>query len=163
MGNGNSCNLNLIKYDIYISFSEENENITLFENNLKLLKFNILNSSLLINNIKLPTDVLEQHVKSIINNNELQHIFICVSKNIYKSFSQIIETNEFIINELVDKDKIIYLILDEEFTPLNSYIEYLIGNKKWYPFYNKSTVEESYNKILIDLRNAILKNNLEII
>jgi hypothetical protein len=158
---GNS--FNLIKYDIYISFSEENENITLFENNLKSLNLNTLNSSLLINNIKLPNDILQQHIKSTINNNELQQIFICVSKNIYKSFSQIIETNEFIINELVDTNNIIYLMVDEEFTPLNSNVECLIGNNKWYPFYNKSTVEDSYNKILVDLKCAILKNNLEII
>jgi hypothetical protein len=146
---GNSCNL--IKYDIYISYPEENENIILFENNLKLLNLSILNSSQLINNITLKNDVLQKYIKTIIDNNDIQYIFICISKNICKTVSQIIETNEFITNELLDKNKIIYLMLDEDFTPLNSYITHSIKDNKWYPFYNKYYVEDSYNKILKDL------------
>lgn len=155
MGNSYS----LINYDIYISYPEENENITIFENNLKSLNLSILNSSLLINNINLQKDVLQKYIKSIINNNELQYIFVCVSKNICKTVSQIIETNEFSTNDLVDDNKIIYLILDEDFTPLNSYLKYSVRNNKWYPFYDKSTIEDSYNKILKDLTYLVLKKN----
>jgi hypothetical protein len=159
MGNSYS----LIKYDIYISYPEEDKNITIFENNLKSLNLNVLNSSLLINNINLQKELLQKYIKSIINNNELQYIFVCVSKNIFNTFSQIIETNEFITNELIDNNKIIYLILDEDFTPLNSYIKHSIRNNKWYPFYNKTTIEDSYNKILEDLIYVLLKNNKQII
>lgn len=155
---GNSCNF--IKYNIYISFPEENENITLFENNLKSFNLNILNSSLLINNINLQKDLLKEYIKTTINNNELQYIFVCVSKNFYKTFSQTIEMNEFITNDLVDKNKIIYLILEEDFTPLNSYLKHTIGTNKWYPFYSKSTSEASYSQILKkNLHTCHLKNN----
>ena len=146
---GNSCSL--IKYDIYISYPKENENINLFENNLKSFNLTTLNSSLLINNISLPNHILENFIKNIINNNEIQYIFVFVSKKIHSTFSQILEMNEFIINDLVDKNKIIYLMLEEDFTPLNSYLTNSISINKWYPFYNKFTIEDSYNKIVKNL------------
>jgi len=136
----------IIKIDIYISFCEKTENIVEYENKLKTYHNYILDSSLLINEIKEKFDStkLDNIINYIIS--QTKFVIICVTKDIYKSFNQSLEMNSLISNNY-NINKIIYLMFDIDFTPDNSYIKHVV-NKNWFPYYDEITREDSFSKIL---------------
>lgn len=136
----------IIKLDIYISYYETMKCIEDLENNLMKLNYHIMNSSLLLNAIKESNaEILEKYINNIIQ--ETKFVIICVNKNILKSYSQVIETNALISNNFHD-NKIIYLMLESDYTLDNSDIKYSSKHNNWYPFYDDNSRKETYNKLL---------------
>lgn len=148
---GSSCGI--IKLDIYLSYCESVKCIEDLENNLVMLNYNVMNSSVLLNKVKeQPVETLQNYINSIIK--ETKIVIICATKNIYKSYNQSIELNSLVGNNF-DHNKIIYLILESDFTPDNSYIKHLVKDN-WYPFYDDNTRNKTYEKLLNILSINIL-------
>jgi hypothetical protein len=138
----------MLNIDIYISYPEKTKYIDCFENNLKSLNYNIINSSLLKNSIKeIPILEAEKYIKIIIE--KTCFLIIGISSQSIKSYSQSIELNELIENNSFDKQKIIYLLLEHDYLPNNNKsLENFLKNKRWFPFYNEETYSNSIDKLL---------------
>ena len=143
---GASCSI--LNIDIYISYPEKTEYIDFLENNLKSLSYNVINSSLLQNSLnENSSSEISKYIKTIIN--KTNFIIICLSKNTIKSYPQSIELNELVENISLDKNKIIYLMIDDNYKQNNyKYIDNFIQNKTWFPFYDKETYSNSIDSIL---------------
>ena len=140
MGSANS----MVCIDVYISYPDKTKYIELLENNLKSLNYYVINSSIVKNSInEIPSS---QEISKNINLllEKTNFIIICLSNDSFKSYSQSFELNEIIENVNFDKNKIIYLILDENNENLENYIK----NKRWYPFYDEESYKNSIDKIL---------------
>ena len=143
----------IIKLDIYLSYCESTKCIEDLENNLVMLKYNLMNSSVLLKAVKEQSGkILENYINSVIK--ETKIVIICVTKNIYKSYNQSIELNSLVSNNF-DHNQIIYLIMESQFTPDNSYIKHVVKDN-WYPFYDDNTRIKTYEKLLNILSVNIL-------
>jgi hypothetical protein len=139
----------IVNFDIYISYPEKNEYIDFLENQLKSLNYNVINSSLLKNSIneEITSSEIRKYMETIIE--KTRFVIICLSKNSVKSYSQSFELNELIENTSLDKNKIIYLMIDDTYKLNNyNYIENYIKNKRWFAFYDEETSNNSIDKIL---------------
>lgn len=150
----------IIKLDIYISFPNENCYVDKFKDNMKILNYSILDSSMIINSMKdLPITEISKYMVDIIN--KTKYIFICISPETIRSINQTIEMNE--LNEILnsnstfDNKKITYLIIDENYTPVtNKELKCIIQQNKWLPLYDEETFFETNNKL-----TTLLLNNIE--
>lgn len=134
----------MLALDIYISFRQSNEYIEELELLFKQDNKRILNSSILLNTAKeIPSKILTQYIDNLIEHTK--YVIICVTKEMYNSYYQTLEINTLLSNEF-KKDNIIYLMLEADFTPENSFIKHVI-KENWYPFYDKETRYNSYQKI----------------
>jgi hypothetical protein len=139
----------IVNFDIYISYPEKNEYVDFMENQLKSLNYNVINSSLLKNSIneEITSSEIRKYMETIIE--KTRFVIICLSKNSVKSYSQSFELNELIENTSLDKNKIIYLMIDDTYKLNNyNYIENYIKNKRWFAFYDEETSNNSIDKIL---------------
>ena len=138
----------ILNIDIYISYPEKNKYIDFLENQLNTLNYNIVNSSLLKSSInEIASNEVSKYIKTIME--KTTFVIICLSKNTVKSYSQSFELNELIENLSFDKDKIIYLLMDSDYIPINNKsLEIYLKNKKWFPFYDEETCSNYIDNIL---------------
>jgi len=135
----------IINNDIYISYEKSNQNIEIFKNNLQCLNYSILDSSLLLNRDN-TISIQELKYQMMILLEKTQFIFICINQNFFSSYTQNLEYNE--IKNFQNKHKIIYLIIDNCFTPNNNNIvKMFIGSEKWYPLYDDESIKSSTDSI----------------
>lgn len=150
----------ILTLDVYISFPEENCYIDLLKDNMKILNYYIMDSSMIIHNMKdLPVTEISKHIVNIIN--KTKYIFICISPETIRSITQTIEMNE--LNEIMNSDstfdnkKVIYLMTDGNYTPItNKELKCIIQQHVWFPIYDDETLFQTNNKI-----TTILLNNIE--
>jgi hypothetical protein len=139
----------IVNFDIYISYPEKNEYVDFLENQLKSLNYNVINSSLLKNSIneEINSSEIRKCMKTVFE--KIRFVIICLSKNSVKSYTQSFELNEFVENTSFDINKIIYLMIDDNYKVNNyKYFENYIQNKRWFPFYDEETSSNSIDKIL---------------
>jgi hypothetical protein len=142
MGAGSS-----IKY-VYISYPEMDANIEGLKNKLLQLNYNVMDSSL--TNEHIQSSSIEKVVKDIPNLlNIIPLVFVCVSKKTISSITQTIE-----MNNIATGTNIIYLMLDENYTPLtNRELTTIVRTHMWLSYYNEDTIFDSNNKIITLLMN----------
>ena len=149
----------IINLDLYFSFPEENYYVDKLKYNMKILNYTIMDSSMIISSMKdLSVTEISKHMGNIIN--KTKYIFICISPETIRSITQTIEMNE--LNENMnsiskfDNKKIIYLIIDDNYTPkTNKELKCILQEHKWFPLYNEETFFETSNKITTFLLNNI--------
>ena len=146
--------------DVYISFPEENCYVDLLKDNMKILNYSIMDSSMIIHSMKEDLSVTEisKHMGNIIN--KTKYIFICISPETIRSITQTIEMNELNekmnSNSTFDNKKIIYLMIDYNYTPLtNKELKCILQENKWFPLYDEETFFETSNKLTTFLLNNI--------
>ena len=138
--------LNNYSLDIYLSFSEENEIISDLKTKLINLNYNICDSYLIKKSLEtMNTLELSNHMNTLIENTKC--IIVCLSLNSVKSYTQCIEMNKLLDNSSKFNNKVIYLIID------NNYPSSLINiiqnnNNTYFPYYNVETFDDSFNKII---------------
>jgi len=150
----------ILTLDVYISFPEENCYVEQLKDNMKILNYSMMDSYMIINRMKdLPVTEISKYIVNIIN--KTKYIFICISPETIRSISQTIEMNE--LNEIINSDstfdnkKIIYLMTDENYTPItNKELRCIIQQNSWFPLYDEETFFETNNKI-----TTLLLNNIE--
>jgi len=150
----------ILTLDIYISFPEQNCYVDQLKDNMKILSYSIMDTSIIIHSMKnLPVTEISKQIVNIIN--KTKYIFICISPETIRSITQTIEMNE--LNEIINSDstfdnkKIIYLMTDENYTPItNKELRCIIQKNVWFPLYDEETFFETNNKII-----TLLLNNIE--
>ena len=152
MGASSSINKD-IKCDIYISYVNETPNLNNLIYSLKLLDYQIIDSSIIKNSLlEIPNIQLSHYVEKILENSK--YIFICLSSKSFQSYSQTIETNE-LTTKLIISSKIIYLFTEAHFTlDTNPELKGIIKQNKWFPLYDEITTSQTCGKILTILINS---------
>jgi hypothetical protein len=154
MGATSSINMD-IKYDIYVSYVEETPYIDTVINNLRLLDYKIIDSSVIKNSLfKLHNTEISNYLKKLLENSI--YIFICLSSKSFQSYSQTMEINELITNTNIrNSSKIIYLFTDENFTlDTNPELKEITKQNKWFLLYDDETTSQTCGEILTILMNC---------
>ena len=155
MGNTAAFGSNLdINFDIYMSYNEENEYCNELKTKLNVLDFKIIDSSFLINTINesrlREKEAIYKNLDQLVN--KMKYIFICLTPTTAYSITQNIEYEKLVLNNA--KINIIYLMMDENYTPESSpEPKSIIKNNKWYPLYDLDTLEQTYNNLITLLLN----------
>jgi hypothetical protein len=146
--------VNIDVYSIYISFPKENCYIENIKNNFKTLNYSILDTSMVVTSLKdLPLTDISKYIEKIIE--KTKYIFICISPDTIRSVTQTIEMNE-LNNLFLDNKQIIYLMTDDNYTPLtNTELKSIIKENKWFPLYNDETFFHTNNELMTLLFNSI--------
>ena len=141
MGASSSLYESFIKYDIYFSYAEEKELLSTLMEKIKNLDYNILNSSLIKDNLQTyPIAQISSFVQQFFA--KTNYIFICISSKSISSICQSIEINE-IFKQPSNSCKIIYIMTESNFTPsTNTELYSIIKKNIWLPLYD----EESFNQ-----------------
>jgi len=150
----------ILTLDVYISFPQQNYYVDQLKRNLKILNYSIMDSSIIIHSMK-DSSITEisKYIVSIIN--KTKYIFICISPETIRSIIQTIEMNELnetmILNSNFDSKKIIYLMTNENYTPVtNRELKSIIQQNIWFPLYDEETFFQTNNKL-----TTLLLNNIE--
>jgi len=153
MGASSSINDSLL-LDVYVSYNEQNYYVDTLIQNIVLLNYKIMNSSIITSSMKdLPISEITKYVEIIMV--KTKYIFICISPQTIRSITQTIEMNEMNINDL--NSKLIYLMVDSNYTPdTNKEINSIIKKNKWFALYDDETLFQTNNKII-----TLLLNNIE--
>ena len=136
---------------IYISYDTKdklNLYIEILRDELRVRKYNVVYSELTNNSLTniSYTEILK-NMQIIMQNTN--HFIVCISKKTIHSYQQAIEID----TALNSYKEILYLMLDEFYTPLNnSCVKGIVGYNKWLPFYK--------NKDVFDVINYIVELNL---
>ena len=152
MGSASSINVvttNSSITNIYISYDYTEKNnlyIRVLRNNLKKMNFNVICSEITSESLShLSSKEISKNIEGIMN--RTSYFILCVSRETIRSFHQAIEID----NALNTNKQILYLMIDELYTPLNNYcVKGIVNNNKWMPFYRDEDVLDSLN-YLIDL------------
>ena len=81
---------------------------------------------------------ITENIKNIMS--RTVYFILCISKETLRSFHQAIE----IENAFNGNKKMLYLLIDEMYTPLNTQcVKWIVSNNKWMPFYSKETVSDT--------------------
>lgn len=141
MGASNSF---MKKLDIYLSFPEENEFVIGLKRKLLDLNYSICDTSIVKKSLEtLTTAEISKHMETLIENTRF--IIICVSLKSLTSFTQSIEMNNLLDNSFDDNNKVIYLIMDENYpcVLINKHME----KNDCFLYYDQETISESFEKI----------------
>jgi len=134
-----------LKFDIYLSFPEENEFVIGLKRKLLDLNYNICDTSIMKKSLEtLSTPEISEHMESLIENTRF--IIVCVSLKSLTSFTQSIETNKLLDNSFNNNDKVIYLIMDENYPSvlLNKHME----KNDCFLYYDQETISECFEKMM---------------
>jgi hypothetical protein len=78
-----------------------------------------------------------------------KYIFVCISTKTTRSVTQIIEMNEIIDKFPIVEKKIIYLMIDQNYTPdTNKELKSITKKNDWYSLYDDNSLFETTNKLL---------------
>jgi hypothetical protein len=147
---GAAISVSVITNNIYLSYDYRQKNsvyIRALQNELKRMDSNIIYSDIAIeSSAHLSSSDISFNMSNIMETTS--YFIFCVSKDTIRSFYQAIE-----IDSALNANKhILYLMLDEKYTPLNnSCVKGIVGQKKWLPLYNDDTLIDVLN-LLLELR-----------
>jgi hypothetical protein len=150
MGASSSFPINA-NVDIYFSYPEKNEYIERLMESLNQYYYTILESSLIIQHKnEISMNEISKYMESFIENSKF--IFICISQSSIRSTTQTIEMNEIIDKYPKIQDKLVYLMMEPEYTPItNKELKCIVKKNLWYPLYDNDTLFDTTNKILTTL------------
>jgi hypothetical protein len=146
MGASSSFSINT-KIDIYLSYPEKNVFIERMIGILQKENVSIIESSLVIKNkSEFSNNEISNYMEMFID--KTKYIFVCISKKTTRSVTQIIEMNEIIDKFPIVEKKLIYLMMDLDYTPeTNKELKSITKKNDWYPLYDNSLFETT-NKLL---------------
>jgi hypothetical protein len=152
MGASSSMN---ITTDIYISYAENNKYIQTIEHNLRNLNYEVIDSSIIMKSfVELSNMDISNYVETIVQ--KTKYIFVCISPKTIKSITQILELNEIINKKPELEKKLIYFIMDIDYTPnTNPELISIIQKNKWFPLYDENTVFDATSKVLTLMMNDL--------
>ena len=140
---------NILSQNIYISYIENDKNAELLYKELIDLGYNTVKCDIKNNKDEfLDVEIFSETITKIISKSLC--IIVCLREESLRTFIQIIE-----INHILDSSKnIIYIMTDENYTPLNKKnINGIIKDKLWLPAYDNNTINNTLDKI-----NSLLKS-----
>jgi len=118
MGASSSFPINA-NVDIYLSYPEKNEYIERILESVNQYNYNILESSLIIQHKdEISMNEIFKYTETFIENSK--YIFVCISQNSIRSTTQTIEMNEIIDKYPKIQDKLVYLMMEPEYTPITN-------------------------------------------
>jgi len=134
MGASSSFSINT-EFDIYLSYPEKNIYIESMIKTLQKKKLSFMDSSLVIQNKhEISNAEISKYMEMFIE--KTKYIFVCISKKTTRSVTQIIEMNEIIDKFPIIENKIIYFMMDADYTPeTNIELKSITKKNKWYPLY----------------------------
>lgn len=139
--------------DIYLSYPVKTEYMERMIETLENMKFKVLDSSLMI---KSRTDFSISEISKYMGEliEKTKFVFICISKETIKSITQIIEMNEIMDKYPTIQNKIVYFMMDSDYTPItNVELKSIVKKNVWYPIYDEDSLFYTTNKILTLLMN----------
>ena len=115
---------------------------------LQNMNFKVMDSSLMIQSRKdFSTSEISKYMEEFIE--KTKYIFICISKETIKSVTQIMEMNEIMDKFPTVQNKIIYFMMDPEYTPItNVELKSIVKQNVWYPIYDEDSLFYTTNKLL---------------
>lgn len=142
--------------DIYLSYPEKTEFIERMMDTLQNMNFTVIDSSLMIQSKKdLSPSEISKHMEIFIE--KTKYIFVCISTKTIKSMTQIMEMNEIMDKYPTLQTKIVYFMMDQDYTPItNIELKSIVKNNVWYPIYDEDSLFYTTNKLL-----TLLMNNVE--
>jgi hypothetical protein len=134
--------------DIYISYPNKTEYMERMMDTLQKMDFVIMDSSLMIQSRKdYSISEISKYMEIFIE--KTKFIFICFSKETIKSVTQIMEMNEIIDKYPRFQTKIIYFMMDSDYTPItNAELKSIVTKHVWYPIYDENSLFDTTNKLL---------------
>jgi hypothetical protein len=140
--------LTTAELDIYISYPNKTEYMERMMDILQKMNFVIMDSSLMIQSRKdYSIGEISKYMEIFIE--KTKFIFICFSKETIKSVTQIMEMNEIIDKYPRFQTKIIYFMMDSDYTPItNAELKSIVTKHVWYPIYDENSLFDTTNKIL---------------
>jgi len=147
MGSSSSL-LTTVELDVYISYANKTEYIERTIETLQNMNFKIMNSSVMIQSRKdLSISEISNYMEIFIE--KTKYIFVCISKDTIRSISQIMELNEIMNKFPTIQNKIIYFMMDSDYTPITNFeLNGVIKQNVWYPMYDEDTLLCTTNTIL---------------
>lgn len=131
---------------IYIPTIISNNYVDDFLDNLLKSNVNIINSKLGLHTFT--ADEINNYLEFILTKSKL--IILLVSPQLMELYTKSFEINSIDSHSI--NNNIIYLMIDENFTPENStFVNRYVGNNKWYPLYSQENVE----KLLTDVNSML--------
>jgi hypothetical protein len=148
MGSASSININ--SSFIYISYDYRVKNNLYLKDlidKLIKMKINIIYSEVTSETLShLSSHEISENIKNIMTHTS--YFILCVSKETIHSFHQAIEFD----NALNANKKILYLMINECYTPLNNQcVKGIVSKNKWLPFYSVQHVLDTLEH-LVDLQ-----------
>jgi hypothetical protein len=145
-----------VEVDVYISYPEKTEYIERMTDTLQNMNFSIIESSVMIQSRKdLSPSEISKYLEVFIE--KTKFIFVCVSTKTIKTVTQIMEMNEIMDKYPTLENKIIYFMMDPDYTPItNKELKSIVKKNLWYPIYDDDSLFYTTNKLL-----TLLINNAE--
>jgi len=147
---GASSSINSQTNCVYISYDYINKNnlyVRVLRDELRKMNINVIYSEITSDSLShLSSREISENIRNIMNSTS--YFILCVSKETLRSFHQAIEID----NALNANKNILYLMIDEAYTPLNNQcVKGIVNKNKWMPFYSDENVLDSLN-YLLDLK-----------
>jgi aryl-alcohol dehydrogenase-like predicted oxidoreductase len=142
-----------IDLDIYLSYPNKTEHVEKMMETLQNMDFKVIESSVMIQSRnEFSIAEISKHMETLIE--KTKYIFICISKETIKSVTQIMEMNEIMDKYSYLQNKIIYIMMDQDYTPItNIELKSIVNNHVWYPIYDEDSLFYTTNKLLTLLMN----------
>ena len=139
---GASSSVNIQSSVIYISYDYREKNnlyVKVLQDKLRKMKINIIYSEITADSLShLSSSEISENIKNIMTNTS--YFILCVSKETIRSFHQAIEID----NAFNTNKEILYLMIDEFYTPLNNQcVKSIVSTNKWMPFYSDENVSDT--------------------
>ena len=146
--------LTTAELDVYISYANKTEYIERILETLQNMNFKIMDSSLMIQSRKdLSVSEISKYMEVFIE--KTKYIFICISKETIRSITQIMELNEIMNKFPFIQNKIIYFMMDSDYTPItNVELNSIVKQNVWHPIYDEDTLLSTTSIILTLLMNT---------
>jgi len=108
-----------VELDIYLSYSNKTEHMGKLMDTLQNMNFKIIDSSIMIQSrTNFTTSEISKHMETFIE--KTKYVFICISKETIRSVTQIMEMNEIMNKYPTLQNKIIYFMMDSDYTPITN-------------------------------------------
>jgi len=137
--------------DIYLSYStNKTEYLERMIQTLQKLNFRIMDSST-FQGIQSRNDFSNSEISKYMEDfiDKTKCLFICISKETIKSVTQIMEMNEIMDKYQMVQYKILYFMIDADYTPItNTELKSIVQKNAWYPLYDEETLLDTTNKVL---------------
>jgi hypothetical protein len=155
MGASSSFIMNT-ELDIYLSYPNKTEYIERMTETLQNMQFKMMDSSIMIQSrTDFSTSEISKYMEIFIE--KTKFIFICISKESIKSVTQTMEMNEIIDKYPTLQNKIIYFMMDQDYTPITTAeLKSIVKKHVWYPIYDEDSLFYTTNKLLTLLMNNVL-------
>jgi hypothetical protein len=146
---GSASSINIQSICIYISYDYREKNnlyIRVLRDELRKMNLNIIYSEITSDSLShLSSCEISENIKNIMTNTS--YFILCVSKETIRSFYQAIEID----NAFNTNKQILYLMIDEFYTPLNNqFVKCIVSKNKWMSLYNDETALDTL-KYLFEL------------